>query len=232
MTRAYQECLGRPAQPHEVAHWVREARPVRLTTRMICLSDESMRRVPESLYSGPRADHLTSSESTYNIWQNNCHTATNTVIANHPGSAGAVACGGNPERDPGHHTFVYVRQPDGTTKYHNWGAACGPCLGAPPASYAPAASPDACHLECAQRFCDDQFSGETRSLAAGRLVEIPGPSVCYRQATRANGNRDSCTACCDTRAEMWSEFEPTYRAVGQGGESFRRACYHFCRANF
>lgn len=115
--------------------------------------------------------------SQYNIWSTNCHTEANffTAVAHAQGiPAGTLACQGNPESSPQFHTANWAVSQDGQACIYNWGRPCCWSAGG--------ASPDISSGQgqaCAQWACGDQYDpAHTRLLAAGQLVESPGPLAC------------------------------------------------------
>lgn len=226
---AYLECLGRPASDDEVKSWIPAGARAAIREG-ICISDEAYRY---ALIGGGVPNHLRPGRhNDYDVWQANCHTATNTATLESPRTNGAVTCGGNPETNPGYHTYSYVLAPDGATvTYFNWGKKCGPCSGKPPEQFDPTATD--CHTRCARDFCQDQFGRGVRSLPPGTLVESPGPSACLRETEkRTFPARPDCETCCDRRADMWAKDNPRYRERGKTSDSFRRACKYLCRRSY
>ncbi len=159
----------------------------------------------------------------YNIYVQNCHTATNqcTLTAPEGEVRGALICGAAAITTPTTHSAswgIFVQNRMSVTCIYNWGRAC--CWqGAtnPP----DVSSGDG--LRCAKWACGDQYRPGTTTLPAGDMVEIPGYAACVREVTTGAVNdpvagRDgledalkdpassqaSCLACCTRRANMWN----------------------------
>lgn len=199
-------------------------------------------RIEQCWVGGGAPNHCDpNSDMDYDIWQSNCHTAANLPVLTDPNNTGIVVCGGQPEGpgNPGDHTFNYVLSGNPpTTVYYNWGERCpavGSCQGAPPANL----GAGGCHATCVARFCDGQWDGgaDERILPPGQLVEIPGPAVCVRETSNANGGSfdaglfGACRDCCNTRADTWPN-RPNYCQRGRDSEDFRAACTYLCEGFF
>lgn len=199
-------------------------------------------QIEECWAGGGAPNHCDSgADQRYDIWQANCHTAANVAVCSSPHNTGIIVCGGTPEGpgNPGDHTFNYKTDTDEhgnvTTTYWNWGKSCGPCAGAPPATF----GGTDCHSTCVKDFCDKQWDGGTdeRCLPPGDMVEIPGPSVCVTEVSQAHGGSfasslfDECKACCNSRAGTWPN-RPGYCQRGVDSEDFRAACTYLCEGFF
>ncbi|MCB0057914.1 MAG: hypothetical protein KDE45_12850, partial [Caldilineaceae bacterium] len=180
-------------------------------------------------------------DNRYDIWQDNCHSAANSCVLQDPAHNGIVACGGDPRcsDNPGDHTFNYIVDPKtNTVQYWNWGSPCshGPCP-LPVPSTVPA-DPNNCHRKCIMEGCGKQFDGAEVIYGPGQGVEIPGPSTCVSSVSKAHGGRfdtqfgSECLECCDTRADVWPNDNPTYRQRGCDQQDFRSACETLCMGFF
>jgi hypothetical protein len=182
-----------------------------------------------------------SADNSYDIWQDNCHSAANSCVMQDPDHNGIVACGGDPKcsDNPGNHTFNYIVDPlTNEVQYWNWGGACshGPCPGPVPSSVP--SDPNNCHLKCIKDFCGSQFDGDEEIYDPGQTVEIPGPSTCATSVSKAHGGSfktkygPECLDCCDKRADVWPNNKPSYQQRGCDQQDFRSACKTLCMGFF
>jgi len=195
-------------------------------------------------WAGPYQGHADPRPRPYDIWIDNCHTAANAFCLADPAltnQRGILACGGNPQNSPAHHTANWEVTPDGWTCIYNWGQSC--CW------VADAIPPDISFGDgqaCAQWACGDQYGNGTQVLQPGQLVEIPGYAACVREtaglslnalsvmgADFSSSNRNSCLDCCDRRADMWLPGDSQPGSVGyQQKLDFLRTCKQLCNGFF
>jgi len=195
-------------------------------------------------WAGPYLGHADASPRPYNIWVDNCHTAANAFCLANPGlvnQRGILACGGNPQGSPAHHTANWEVTPDGWTCIYNWGESCCWEANAIPPDISAGDGQD-----CAQWACGAQYGGGTQVLAPGQLVEIPGYAACVREtaglalnalsvtgADFSASNRNACLDCCDRRADMWLPGDSQPGSTGyQQKLDFLRNCKQLCNGFF
>ena len=176
----------------------------------------------------------------YDIWNDNCHTASNAFVlsanSQQRDARGIVVCGGNPTESAGNHTANWEVLSDGKTCIYNWGKEC--CYNS--RSNPPDIDSESAEA-CVKLACDDQLGDDTRVLAAGELVEIPGASVCVRKtaglpinqlsvigAEFSPDKREQCFSCCDSRANSWNREE--WGADRQ--DQFHNSCLGLCNGFF
>jgi hypothetical protein len=196
-------------------------------------------------WSGAYLGHADASPRPYNIWVDNCHTAANAFCLADPTQCdrrGILACGGNPQGSPAHHTANWEVTPDGWTCIYNWGESCCWMANAIP----PDINDGGDGQDCAQWACGAQYGGGTQVLPPGQLVEIPGYAACVREtaglalnalsvtgADFSASNRNGCLDCCDRRADMWLPGDSQPGSTGyQQKLDFLRNCKQLCNGFF
>jgi len=181
----------------------------------------------------------------YDIYSDNCHTAANRTVcsARDKSKVGILACGGDPKTSPEHHTANWLLLGNGEACIYNWGRSC--CwkdTGSPPNI---ASGPG---LACAKQACATQYCDDTRCLAAGEKVEMPGPLVCTVVAAggKPNGiyienpdyspaNRPACLDCCDKRTKYWDTIGWTgdrEKKRLEDKQKFSEKCRKYCNGFF
>jgi hypothetical protein len=226
---AYQQCLRRTPSEAEIDSWANTQMSAGEIRHAICNSEEAQNLPP------PHVSHVQPLPPGwfYDIWRNNCHTAANLGVLNSPSNTGIIACRPNETgmgprgRGVGGHTFNYVLE-GGNTSYYNWGPPPCVCPGTPPANY----SAPGCHRTCVEQMCGGQFDpNRTSALPVGRLVEVPGVSICAGQTFDKGGSVSDCNKCCDDRANTnWSGAPDDPHNANR--ESYRAECKSFCQGFF
>lgn len=136
----------------------------------------------------PPAGHNSEHQpSGYNIWAVNCHTQANSFVAQATGrgmAAGILACDGEAQRSPEHHTANWAIVAKEVTCVYNWGSSC--CW---PSDASPPDLSSGHGNQCARWACGNQYKEEnTVAMAAGKLVESPGPQACAIEAAGGPAN--------------------------------------------
>jgi hypothetical protein len=184
----------------------------------------------------------------YNIYIWNCHSNTNLCTLSAPASEtrGALVCHSGAINTPAHHSASWatfnLNGVDWSCIYNYGRSCCWQAAGDPP----DISSGDG--RTCAQWACGTQYNaGQTQTLPAGQLVEVPGYSACVREIVTAPNdigvsaeevstalddamaNQVACRNCCDRRGSLWDHTGFDVPAMVQ---DFMTHCYTMCDGFF